>query len=214
VPAKAPLFAWSIGNEIAQRKGPFAILTPDSTNLVLRGALNIVQTKQWSRKSGATFGPCPHTWDRQDTEEADALIAEIRLPETSSFADLHASLTPLAAHPAIAQAISRMDRLRRVQGQSGFSAELVKEFVREVFRNQSRLGFRQRRGHLAMTIQRAKNREFPNVIVLWPHSATGSPEHLRRLLYNAVTRAQSHCSVIVLGQGRLNAPPFAPHAAP
>jgi superfamily I DNA/RNA helicase len=59
-----------------------------------------------------------------------------------------------------------------------------------------------------MTIQRAKNREFANVIVLWPHSATGSPEHLRRLLYNAITRAQSHCSVIVLGQGRLSAPPF------
>jgi DNA helicase IV len=59
-----------------------------------------------------------------------------------------------------------------------------------------------------MTIQRAKNREFPNVIVLWPYSATGSPEHLRRMLYNAVTRATTHCSVIVLGQGRLNGVPF------
>ena len=59
-----------------------------------------------------------------------------------------------------------------------------------------------------MTIQRAKNREFPNVIVLWPHTVTGSPEHLRRLLYNAITRAQHHCTVIVLGKGRLNAAPF------
>jgi superfamily I DNA/RNA helicase len=84
--------------------------------------------------------------------------------------------------------------------------------VRDSVRNRSRLGFRQQRGHLAMTIQRAKNREFPNVIVLWPHTATGSAEHLRRLLYNAITRAQNHCSVIVLGQGRLNAPPFAPAA--
>jgi len=61
-----------------------------------------------------------------------------------------------------------------------------------------------------MTIQRAKNREFPNVIVLWPHTVTGSPEHLRRLLYNGVTRAQNHCTVIVLGQGRFNTPPFSP----
>ena len=82
-----------------------------------------------------------------------------------------------------------------------FSAAQVREFVRESVRNRSRLGFRPHRGHLAMTIQRAKNREFANVIVLWPHSATGSPEHLRRLLYNAITRAQSHCSVTVLGQG-------------
>ena len=140
------------------------------------------------------------------------MLAGIALPEMASCADLRALLTPLAGHAAIAQAISRMDRLRRAHGQAGFTAAQVTEFVRESVRNRSRLGFRQQRGHLAMTIQRAKNREFPNVIVLWPHTATGSAEHLRRLLYNAITRAQNHCTVIVLGQGRLNAPPFAPAA--
>jgi hypothetical protein len=30
------------------------------------------------------------------------------------------------------------------------------------------------------------------------------------LLYNGITRAQNHCTVIVLGQNRMNAPPFAP----
>jgi hypothetical protein len=35
-------------------------------------------------------------------------------------------------------------------------------------------------------------------------------EHLRGLLYNAITRAQNHCSVIVLGQGRLHTSPSAP----
>jgi len=78
----------------------------------------------------------------------------------------------------------------------------------ESVRNRSRLGFRQQHGHLVMTIQRAKNREFPNVIMLWPHTVTGSEEHLRRLLYNGITRAQNHCTVIVLVQGRQNAPPF------
>jgi len=205
------LLAWSIANDIAQRQGPVAILTPDAGNVIVRAALNTVQTKQHTRKnSGATFGPYPHTWDRQDNEEAEALLADIALPETASCADLRALLTPLTGHAAIAQAISRMERLRRAHGQSAFTAEQVTEFVRESVRNRSRLGFRQQRGHLAMTIQRAKNREFPNVIVLWPHTATGSPEHLRRLLYNAITRAQNHCTVIVLGQNRLNAMPFAP----
>jgi superfamily I DNA/RNA helicase len=207
--ANHALLSWSIANEIAQRQGPFAILTPDAGNAIVRGALNTVQTKQYERKNGATFGPYPHAWDRHDTEEADALLADIALPEMASCADLRAILTPLAGHAAIAQAIGRMDRLRRAQGQTGFASAHVREFVRESVRNRSRLGFRPYRGHLAMTIQRAKNREFANVIVLWPHSATGSPEHLRRLLYNAITRAQNHCSVIVLGQGRLNAPPFA-----
>ena len=204
------LLAWSIANDIAQRQGPVVILTPDGGNSIVRAALNTVQTKQHNRKNGAAFGPYPHEWDCHDNEEADALLGNIELPETASCADLRRILTPLVGHPAITQALNRMDRLRRAHGQAGFTAAQVAELVRESVRNRSRLGIRQHRGHIAMTIQRAKNREFPNVIVLWPHTATGSPEHLRRLLYNAITRAQNHCSVIVLGQNRLNAPPFAP----
>lgn len=190
------------------------ILTPDAGNPIIRAALNTVQTKQHTRKkNGATFGPYPLTWDRHDNEEADAMLAGIALPDMASYADLRALLTPLVGHAAIAQAISRMDRLRRAHGQAGFTAVQVIEFVRQAVRNRSRLGLRQDRGHLAMTIQRAKNREFPNVIVLWPHTVTGSAEHLRRLLYNGITRAQNHCTVIVFGQGRLSAPPFAPTVA-
>ncbi len=203
------LLAWVIANEIAQRQGPVVILTPDASSTIIRAALNTVQTRQWTRNNGAAFGPYPHVWDRHDNEEADALLVDIALPEMAPFVELRALLTPRAGHAAIAQTISRMDRLRRAQGQTGFTATQVIEFVREAVRNRSRLGFRQQRGHLAMTIQRAKNREFPNVIVLWPHTATGSPEHLRRLLYNAITRAQVHCTVIVLGQGRLGGAPFA-----
>ena len=206
--ANTPLFT-----RIAGRQGPVVILTPDASNAIVHAALNTVQTKQHTRKSGATFGPYPYTWDRHDNEEADALLADIALPETASCADLRALLTPMAGHAAIAQAISRMDRLRRAHGQAAFTAARITAFVRKSVRNRSRLGFRQQRGHVAMTIQHVKDREFSNVIVLWPHTATGSPEHLRRLLYNGITRAQNHCTVIVLGQGRLNTPPFAPSVA-
>lgn len=208
--ANHALLTWAIANDMAQRHGPVVILTPDGSNAIIRAALGTLQTKQHTRKNGATFGPYPHTWDRHDSEEANALLADITLPEGASYVDLRALLTPLAGHVPIAQTISRMDRLRRVHGQAFFTAAQVTEFVRESVRNRSRLGFRQQRGHLVMTIQRAKNREFPNVIVLWPHTATGSAEHLRRLLYNGITRAQNHCTVIVLGHGRLNAAPFAP----
>jgi superfamily I DNA/RNA helicase len=137
------------------------------------------------------FRTNPHTWDRHDNEEADALLADIALPETASCADLRALLTPLAGHAPIAQTVNRMDRLRRAHGRAAFTDAQVREFVREAMHNRSRFGFQQQRGHLAMTIQRAKNREFSNVIVLWPHTVTGSPEHLRRLLYNGITRARA-----------------------
>lgn len=204
------LLTWAIANDMAQRHGPVVILTPDGSNAIIRAALNTLQTRQHTRRNGTTFGPYPHVWDRHDNEEASALLADIALPETASYADLRSLLTPLVGHAPIAEAINRMDRLRRAHGQAAFTATQVTEFVRESLRNRSRLGFRQQGGHLVMTIQRAKNREFPNVIVLWPHTATGSPEHLRRLLYNGITRAQNHCTVIVLGQNRLLSPPFAP----
>lgn len=205
----AGLLAWTIANDISQRQGSVVILTPDAGNAIIRTALATVQSRQWTRDHGATFGPYPQTWDQHDSEEADALLASIILPEAASYAALRALLTPLAGHAPIAQTISRMDRFRRAHGQADFTGAQVTEFVRESVRNRSRLGFQQQRGHQVMTIQRAKNREFPNVIILWPHTATGSAEHRRRLLYNGITRAQNHCTVIVLGQGRLNGPPFA-----
>lgn len=205
------LLAWAIANDIAQRQGPVVILTPDASNAIIRATLNTVQTKEHTRKNtGVTFGPYPHTSDRHDNEEADTLLADVALPGAATCADLRALLTPFAGHAPIAQALSRIDRLRRAHGQATFTAAQVTYFLRESVRNRSRLCPRPQRGHLAMTIQRAKNREFPNVIVLWPHTATGNAEHLRRLLYNGITRAQNHCTVIVLGQGRLDAPPFAP----
>lgn len=208
VPASAPLVAWTISNDIAWRNGPVTILTPDSGNTIVRKAMQTVQTRQWTRKNGTTFGPFQHVWDRQDTQAADELLADITLPQTASFHEMCSVLAPLASHAFVALTIKRIDRLRRVKGQGWFSAAEITELVRENARNQSRQGFQPYRRHRAMTIPRAKNREFRNVILLWPHSATGSPEHMRRLLYNAITRARTHCSVIVLGRERLSDPPF------
>jgi superfamily I DNA/RNA helicase len=207
----AGLVAWAISNEMAQHSGQHAILTPDSKNVMLRTALDMVRKRPWTRKkNGQTFGPFPVAWEMEDLEAAAELIAGIKLPPSASYADCCAVLKPIASHAAVAQTIARLDRLRRVCGQDSFTVAQVGDFVREAVRNQSRLGFRQQRGNLAMTVQRAKNREFQNVIVLWPHTAMGSTEHLRRLLYNAIiTRAISHCTVIVLGMGRLERPPFA-----
>ncbi len=208
----AGLVAWAISNEMSQRNGQTAILTPDAGNTLLRTALDTVRTRTWLRRNGQTFGPFHFTWEAQDSEIAAALLTDLQLPLAATYADFCSILAPIAAQAPVAHAIARMDRLRRVCGQNDFTSAHVTELVREAVRNQSRLGFRQHRGHLAMTIQRAKNREFQNIIVLWPHTATGGPEHLRRLLYNGITRAIGHCSVIVLGHGRLGAPPFAPLA--
>lgn len=60
-----------------------------------------------------------------------------------------------------------------------------------------------------MTVHGAKNREFENVILLWPAAVVGSDDQKRRLLYNAVTRAKVRCLVLVQASAQLVQPPFA-----
>ena len=64
-----------------------------------------------------------------------------------------------------------------------------------------------------MTVPQAKNREFEDVIVLWPIAVPKDQEWQRRQLYNAITRAKSRVLVIVQDpnpkdDSRLGAPPF------
>lgn len=59
-----------------------------------------------------------------------------------------------------------------------------------------------------MTVHGAKNREFDNVIVLWPAAVTGSDDWKRRLLYNAITRAKMRCLVLVQAKSSLARAPF------
>lgn len=59
-----------------------------------------------------------------------------------------------------------------------------------------------------MTVHGARNREFDNVVVLWPAAMKGDAEHKRRLVYNATTRAKSRCLVLVHSRDALTKPPF------
>jgi superfamily I DNA/RNA helicase len=47
------------------------------------------------------------------------------------------------------------------------------------------------------TVHGAKNREFDNVIVLWPYKVSGNLLKKRKLLYNAITRAKRNAILIV-----------------
>jgi superfamily I DNA/RNA helicase len=204
------LVAWTIANEMSQRQGRTAIRTPDAQSRLIRNAISTLSDRQWNRQGGQTFGPYPCAWEASDRQIASALLTEIALPDHASFKDAVAALQPFKTDAAIASVLRRLDHKRRISGSNEFAGNEIAEMVKAAVRDQSRLGLRSGSRQVAMTIQRAKNREFPNVIVLWPHSAVGSADRLRRLLYNAITRASNHCSVVVLGHGRLDGPPFAP----
>jgi len=80
---------------------------------------------------------------------------------------------------------------------------------------QSRLYSRiDERSLVAMTIHQAKNGEFDRVIVLWPYEVTGTEERMRRLAYNAITRAKHEAVVVVQDEARVGHSPFVPGVRP
>ena len=205
--ANAGIVGWNIANQIRNCQGHVAILTPDSRNQLLLTALNMVNERRWGRNDNC-FGPFPFQWEQRDEDSTTKLVDAFTFPQIVSFDDCLDILRPLAQHPAVAAVMARVRRRRRAFGQLEYQREQVLTLIEDAVRDQVRHRDRVYRNNVAMTIPRAKNREFSNVIVLWPHSAAGSSEHRRRLLYNALTRAKLHCSVVVIGQGLSDRPPF------
>lgn len=210
LPARAPFLAWTVSNELKDFRGSVAILTPDTTDKVIRDALGIVCEREWTYKKtnpDVTFGPFAVEWDVKEQDRAEELCKQLELPDMCSIVHIEEAAL---AEPALLRVRQRMERAMRVRGERTFSSDRVSEMISDAVRDVSRFGGRRGPRRTAMSIHRAKNREFNNVLVLWPYGATGGEDHLRRLLYNAITRAQEKCTVIVLGKNRLRAAPFAP----
>ncbi|WP_454274236.1 ATP-binding domain-containing protein [Roseovarius sp. MBR-154] len=209
--AKNPfLLAWSLAFQLTRGCKDVAILTPDSKSSIIRNAIEITGTREWKWPKGGTFGPFSITWEGGDREIERELTDALGFSDTSSYGEVCALLEEHSSQPILKTVDRRVRRLYRVTGQADFEKAQLVSFIADAVRINTRLGFNKSANIKAMSIHGAKNREFDRVIVLWPQSATGSGEHKRRLLYNAMTRAKNHCTIIALGEGRLNSAPFSP----
>lgn len=203
---KAGSVAWAVADELSKMGKFTVVLTPDAKSPAVHAVVGKLQNQIFNKKD-QKMGPFPIAWERKEEEEAAALLGDLA-------AD---GAMPLrAASQAIAEVKSRhsgdicarLERMRNVRGAAEITRDALRTAIGDVIRNAVRFRPRESGGLRVMTIQRAKNWEFAHVLVLWPHSVMGTPEHQRRLLYNAVTRAKERCSVVVFGQGRVGKAPF------
>lgn len=154
-------------------------------------------------------GPYPIAWDSTEEQAAsragESLGLHARPGEALTLGDLRARKSDRLGRSVVSWA----ERRARLTGRESFLPEELSEVLSRAAQQRRRTS-RRGRGIAAMTIHRAKNQEFQTVVVLWPHEVSGSPEKLRRLLYNASTRAKGRVVVIVQGveHKRLEAPPF------
>ncbi len=153
--------------------------------------------------------PLPVTWETAPGDEARSLAEQVCGPvEQVSSTDVLARLVA-AARPAWADdAMRSIDMARRAHGRHIWD----RTALHSLFARRANLLRAYARSKLAgipvMSIQAAKNRQFRDVVVLWAPGVPGSDDHKRRLLYNAISRAEQNCTVMVRTQQLLNAAPF------
>lgn len=181
-----------------------AIITPSFGSFV-RGAL------AWAAANKTKKGAGPYTisWEQAETKAASEYLATIELAARTDIPSILGALQA-GGDPRTARDVAEwLDVQRRTRAKTEFSKEDVEKMVAQSFSQRRHVRRSETDGWKGMTVHGAKNREFDNVIVLWPGAVGGSDEQKRRLLYNAVTRAKERCVVLVQAPDHMSLPPFA-----
>jgi len=100
--------------------------------------------------------------------------------------------------PAAVQVVARSERFSRLRGIGTIPHAVVARHVNTVV-HERRAYCAYSPKRIVTTVHGAKNREFDNVIILWPYKVPSDNEQKRRLLYNAITRSKRNCMVLVRG---------------
>lgn len=158
-------------------------------------------------KKGA--GPYNVTWEHSEAKAAAEYLATIQLADRADGISIAAVLEAAGDARTARDVTEWLELQRRTRAKLQFTRDEVVKLVEQSFsqRRQSRRS--DVRGWNGMTVHGAKNREFDNVILLWPAAVGGSDDQKRRLLYNAVTRAKERCIVLVQAAAQMSLPPFA-----
>lgn len=201
-----PMASAYLANAIAWRRGGnVAIITPSLSGNFAKDVVARV-CQQACGKQGN--GPYAIRWDRAEDEEVRTLVDNLNLDGQATMPEALAALDRLPRSGPVREAGVWVRHQARAAGKALFSrAEIEAVIARQVATRRQRYGV-DSYGLTAMTVQQAKNREFEGVAILWPFQVGGDAEHKRRLLYNAITRAQRWCTVVLQSDDLLKSAPF------
>jgi len=202
---RVALAATFLANELGWYGGrkSVAVITPSGGKF----ATDVVD---WvaQRTTKQNNGPFSIRWERSEDKMQNDFLAKLAPEPHMSLIEAKTMVGNAGDQRVLGDVADYLDRQRRAKGRNLFTALEIEAVIRQSFANRRRFGTDNLRGHRAMTVHGAKNREFDNVVVLWPAAIKGDAEHKRRLLYNATTRAKSRCLVLVQSRDALTKPPF------
>jgi len=167
-------------------------------------------TLTWSAQNRTKKGAGPYvlSWEESEAQAADKFVSTLALKEVNDIPFVVDLLTTAGDFRATADVVEWMHMQRRTRAKETFSREEIAKAIKQGFAQRRRSRKVDEGGWKGMTVHGAKNREFDNVIVLWPAAVVGSDDQKRRLLYNAITRAKQRCLVLVQAKSSLAHAPF------
>jgi hypothetical protein len=176
-----------------------------------RSWADIVLTRltQGMQTANQTVLPLRIAWETRPDTEIDLAM--------NAFDDLHDIPVPeIKARlsrmndqpfwiPLVTKAITHQ---LRVKAQLTWRAPALRQLMERKAALHRAYGCHRPAGIPVITIKSAKNRQFGHVVVLWGPGVQGDHEQQARLLYNAITRAETRCTVFVRTNRLLQSPPF------
>jgi UvrD-like helicase C-terminal domain/AAA domain len=162
-----------------------------------------------ANKTKKGSGPYSIRWEEAEANAAASFLGKIALEDVNDIPTVIALLTAAGDLRVTRDLSDWMDTQRRTRARITFSKDEIEQAIGQGFAQRRRALKGDGSGWMGMTVHGAKNREFDNVIVLWPAAIGGSDDQKRRLLYNAVTRAKERCLVLVQAKVSLSQAPFA-----
>ena len=197
--------AWLSGNLHWYGGGKsVAVITPA---MAMFAQATVAWTAQNKVKNG--YGPYSILWEESEAKAAASFLGKIALQNTNEIPSVVALLTATGDFRVARDIADWMDKQRRARAKTKFAKDEIERAIEQIFAQRRRTRKGDGSGWRGMTVHGAKNREFDNVIVLWPAAIGGGDDQKRRLLYNAVTRAKERCLVLVQAMASLDQAPFA-----
>jgi len=194
----ANAIGWSQGRHVA-------LIT---TSIAGKFAHNVV-TWVSERTTGKGNGPYEITWERSEEKAASELVTSLALLKEMSAPEVLDAVRTAGDFRLTDDVLRWLETQRRTKDLITFRKEEIIKAIEWSFnmRKHSRIVSPNKR--IATTVHGAKNREFDEVVLLWPGNTQGNADQKRRLLYNAITRAKRKCIVLVQVEAALALPPFA-----
>jgi superfamily I DNA/RNA helicase len=201
---------FAIGHALrsAPRDGTTAIIVAPGSrqwadSLIERFAGGLQSSKQ-------SIPPIKIGWEARHDDEVAEAIKAFGVNDAISVDEILRIGGGLVDAPEwMAQCLRSVTNQRNTQGQESWSIERLQRLMERRAALHRAYGYQSRNCIPIMTIRGAKNRQFRNVVVLWGPGVHGDEAQQRRLLYNAITRAEVGCKVFVRTEQLLKKPPFA-----